>query len=212
MKFLEFVVATDKGARRFGLLGETHVYTQEESEFAKGIVESFSTIAMEGSDRATLLNRSVSVVVGGAMEAAARTEGRDREIFTACDWAIELRIPVHPTYDTDSLSAGRKIFLGCLFTVWRVMFPFATRIMKSRKKEPSAQSKKLGEEWAMTMAEGAKRNKIQADKVLELLPECESLLLICGEIHMEGVLAILDGSLSMKKIRESEPTAKKEMA
>ena len=47
MKYKEYLAKVEDQEKKLGILGEFHLYTKEESEFAKEIINDFDIIATE---------------------------------------------------------------------------------------------------------------------------------------------------------------------
>ena len=48
MRYLEYAATIEKRPKRLGVLGETHIYTPEETAFAEQIVPTYNNIGAEG--------------------------------------------------------------------------------------------------------------------------------------------------------------------
>lgn len=197
MKYKEYIVTspTQNTSRRLGIFGEKHLYSQEETNYARTVVPTYNTVALEGDQKKSLFWDIVSLIYRPITLAYLSGTKRSPSNQRVRDIAKEQDQRIIYFNDTDSkhFSFWQKITLVGLGLLTVPLAPLVSWYTKKHggdlfKKE--GKKKSLISRWMDYAINSSKREKIMADRTAELLSEQNSgdVLANCGEDHLDGIV------------------------
>lgn len=227
MKYKEYAVEDGGLEKRLGVLGEIHIYTPEESSFARHVVPTYDTVGMEGSGKPSLSFSLIGLLYVPTLLAYA----------LATD-----RFPLNDTSKTIAQECGKRIihleenegltfsFMQklALATVGALSIPFspfdyarakrdgdsyiegtiAYEKRMERKKKNGPMTRLCNYAFKANLAE---RDEAMAEKTSTILQtSSNNFLVVCGQEHFDGVVGNLSQRLKMRETRDFEE-AKQDM-
>ncbi|UCD03642.1 MAG: hypothetical protein JSW73_03820 [Candidatus Woesearchaeota archaeon] len=219
MKYKEYLTKLDGTDKKLGILGEAHLYTKDESKFAKELVPNFDIVASEGSNREAYLHQIGILYVPLILAYVAATnrsfnnkraidiaERHGKKIITLDDSVEEL------------FSIPQKLAIGLSGAISIPLSPFIyvyykllndpskrnnkayKRIVERRKKGKKSLSSKFFS-YAFTKNMNV-RDKVMAENSVKILKErTGDLLVVCGELHLDGIIDNLQKTLELSEVR-----------
>jgi hypothetical protein len=217
MKYEEYKVTFQGGLeKKLGLLGETHIYRPEETDFAKEIVKNYECFASEGSNRKNLSNIALSLALAPSyflLRPYFKKTARSFSNKTSGDIAYEQKKKINYFHDTDYVGIGKKLILAALPVITFLTLPVTVPLAaiyyffkkdKSKQNPPSKLMKKFSD-YIYSMK---KRDNYMATKTIDYLQNSKDLLVRCGKAHLAGIYDNLQKDpriVSIKKIGETYP-------
>ena len=193
MEYHEFAATSPTGqTKKFGILGENHIYTQQESYFARQVVQGYDTIAREGKSKITLFEALAGVLLLPQYAAVIAATKRSLKYPNVGTLAKEYQKNLVRLENDEGKSWPLKdkirLILGALATI-----PLTPFIYFYLRKHP--------EELKFTPRKDKKnenREQVMADGSLEELqkPENNDLLVNTGLNHAPGILDRMKQKLS----------------
>jgi len=219
MRFKEYNANVSGLEKKLGLLGECHIYTPDESRYAAQVVSQYDTIAMEGNTKFTFMALIGRLYVPQIIAYTAATN-RSLSCTTAEQHAKRSGKKIINFEDCSKLSLMQHITLALIGLASMPFAPLfylqlkkygdpyergtkAYEVMRQNK-EKSKKSPKMGLIKYAANLKG--RDIIMADKTADIISreETSSLLVICGEGHLEGIERRLQGRFPLTETKSEE--------
>ncbi len=189
--------------KKLGILGEMHLYTETESEFAREMVEGYNVVGVEGTSRPDMLDKIIGLLYKPFCRAYGEVTGRSKN-YTALKWAKELGKKIIRLEDgVKRFSLSQKLTQLNISLNSFLLSPFIPLLFKEHP-ELIEEIEKLNDPYSDYAANLEGRNKIMAEKSIEILKKGENkdLLIVCGEAHVPGILDILYDKMVLEKVEE----------
>lgn len=220
MIYKEYLARFNGSEKKVGVLGEIHLYTTAETAFARQIVPNFDTVAFEGDPQNSIYLTFICMLFTPIVLTLAT--GAKRSIFNDSSYSIakeyKKRIIWLEEGTWKSSPLLQKIVFATAGAITIPVSPFAyvylryygdpfTPGTKAYKDMDMAKEKKDKQglfsrlfRYAYTN-DISERNKIMADRSVDILRGSERLLVVCGERHLEGIVENLSSMLSLREVR-----------
>jgi hypothetical protein len=217
MEYQEYKVTFKGGLeKRLGLLGETHIYRPEETEFAREIVKNYDNFASEGSNRDNLSNLVLSLALVPTYFFAKPYFNKTARSFqnkTSGQIAYEQKKKINYFHDTDYVGFGKKLMIAALPVLTLITLPITVPFaaiyyaFNKDKTKPNPISKifRKFSDYLVSMKE---RDKCMATKTIDYIQNSKDLLVRCGKAHLTGIYSNLQKDpriLSITKVGEAYP-------
>jgi hypothetical protein len=219
MKYIEYAINQNGLEKKLGLLGESHLYLPSESKFARKIVKNFDTVAYEGSDKKMISLSVISALAVPGLLAYAAATGRwpkNCAIDIAKKYGMKI-VRIEDNVD-DSFTYKEKMTLALAYIISALKSPFTygyyklcgnpdvpgTRAYKAKKSD-----ERKGFGYSALVRNLPERDENMAKNIVEVLEKYKgNILVVCGELHLEGVIKNLNSVLDMKEVRTDSPKYK----
>lgn len=219
MIYKEYLTKLNGLEKRLGVFGEVHIYTPDESRFAREIMPNFDTVAVEGANQKSSLSWIGVLYIPmllAYITGTNRSLGSDTSETLAEKYGKQV---VRLEEDEEQLfPITQKIALATVGTISIPMSPFIygyckfygdpyevgtrayeKRMAKKREGKKSLFSKFFEYAYKNNIEE---RNRVMVERSVEILREDSgNLLVVCGEDHLEGLVENLHDKLRLEETR-----------
>lgn len=219
MRYKEFKVRDNGLEKKLGILGDTHIYTFDEFEFAEDVLLNYDNIAHEGSKKKSLYLALTSLLM--IPQLIGLVAGTDRSIThpPAKEIAKSYHKNIHHIENNFSTICPlkQKIALTLYALVSIPLSPFTfynckkygdpftpgTEAYKKRKEMQNKKKSKI----SRFLISGYKgtipiRDSEMASQATELLKGMDNLLIVCGERHLDGIVKNLHKALDIEEVKD----------
>lgn len=210
MKYEEYRIVLEGGLeKKLGILGETHLYRPEETEFAGEVVKNYDVIASEGSDKKNLSNRLMSLALLPSyllVSPYLNYYGRSFHNKNSLEIARQQNKEIKIFDDLKYIGLGKKLLIFTLpfFTLaFLPLLPFIYLYNRITKRT-SKREKKKGIFSRITdyLASRKERDQHMAKKSIDYLQESNNLLIRCGLGHIEGITGYIGKDSRVKEVKK----------
>lgn len=220
MRYKEYRVSIGDLEKKLGILSESHIYSAEDSKLAEEIISQYQVLASEGSQQSSPSMVAIAMLYLPVSLAYMAGTGRSVDNPVAYKLAKSLGKPVvWLESEPDTVySLKQKIALAA-FGLLTIPFSPLIYLFFKRLGDPAdseSKSYKLFKQYEEKLAERGKpglidalgeyaifsnfdsRNSTMVSGVVQLLESpIESLLLSCGDGHLEGIVEELEARLDL---------------
>jgi hypothetical protein len=203
--------------KKFGLLGECHIYNKRESEFVKTILPIYKNIAMEGTGKKVSSLGIMGLLYLPSMISLMAATGRfpSEETKTAIKMAEDKGKNIFYLENTEDKTKTFLQHIGFTFS-GLISIPLSPFIYYStKKKDPfcgecigfEERNKKKGLIEKILTYGGStniqKRTDLMNNRVYDYLnnDEIDNLLVICGQAHFKYMDNFFNNKFDLKKIK-----------
>lgn len=223
MQYREYRAVIDGKAKKFGILGECHVYTREESYFARRILEEYDFLVAEGIPDPHPLNTALAQLAQRIPPPRFTPKRQNKTALPELTYAELLRRwaedqdRTHPTAKTIARENKRAVIpleqdfpfkppaLDRPFTLnGKTYTPseFFSEQHWHKIRTDASYAKTILAAFTHFLSNGDAREEIIAfGSATYLRHHTDRLLLICGEKHLAGIERRLADTLALKIVR-----------
>lgn len=218
MRYKEYLVKLNGSEKKLGVFGEQHIYTPSESRFAKKIIPDFDTVAVEGSNKKSFIYW-IGILYLPMILALILGTNRSFKNDTSNSLAKKYKkkvVMLEKGAEHFKLTQKIALVAAGLFSIPYSPFLYASykfygdpfeKWTKAHEKRMA--NKKKGKKGLFSgffeyayKSNLKERDRIMAKKSIDLLRKNSgSLLIVCGESHLDGIIKNLDKKLKLKEIR-----------
>jgi len=219
MRYKEYLVRLNNLEKKLGILGESHVYTPDESRFAREIIPNFDTVALEGTSQnsSVLLIQKLYIparwayIVGTNrsfnIDSARTIAKKYGKRFVSLEEGIEQLFPVSQKIALASVGAI-SIFISPFLYGYLKLYGDPSKVGTKAYEKRIAKKKKSKKSLFSRLTDFAiignidERNRVMAERSIDILQKNPgNLLVICGQLHFDGLIKNLYDKLRLEEVR-----------
>jgi len=206
--------------KKLGILGETHIYTREETELAEDVVPEYDVIGHEGGRQKAWYLSLIYAVPMRAILAGTRRSLKNKTAKGIAENLEKKTVSLETGYKLSKTSA---IYLGSLAILGTILSPllyiesklfgrmtekyYAKKAKKAGKTRRLIESKisRLDRFLAKYVVDQEERDDLMAARSAELLRQEDNLLVVCGEGHLQGLVERLSKDFELEPVTQRKP-------